>query len=292
MLKRLVQGVLHRLGLHITTVRGRSDAFGTLADNFLGRRTIIPYGLYGFLRHETDFYNCYIANRDRVSLDHSHSQLGQDLWIAHLLRAEERRAKGEPGGFFVEFGGFDGKTYSNTYFLEKEFGWTGVLAEPIPAQFDACRRNRTCVVDNRCVWKRTGEILTFNVVEGANELGTIAEFAEKDIHAGMRTLQRSEIQVPTVSLADLLSEHSAPSVIDYVSIDTEGSELEILRAFPFERFHIRALSVEHNFTSQREEIRTLLEANGYFRLTRSVDYFDDIYLHADHFSKPELGGMR
>ena len=53
--------------------------------------------------------------------------------------------------------------------------------------------------------------------------------------------------------------------IDYLSIDTEGSEYEILAAFPFEDWDIRLITVEHNFTPMREDIRTLLERHGYVR---------------------------
>jgi hypothetical protein len=79
-------------------------------------------------------------------------------------------------------------------------------------------------------------------------------------------------------------------VVDYISVDTEGSELEILTSFPFGSFRVKSLSVEHNFTPQRGEIQSLLERNGFFRLARSLDYFDDIYLHSDWFSKHKLGG--
>ena len=285
MVRRLIKRALNRTGFHVL----RTNSLAELADNLLGRRSYISAG-YGFKQHETDFYNYYIRHRETISLDNSYSQLGQDLWIAYLMAVYDTRDSSEQERFFVEFGGFDGKTYSNTYFLEKEAKWKGVLAEPIPHQFESCKRNRMCLVDNRCVWKSSGESLTFNVVEGANEFGTIVAFEGKDVHGGLRTAQKTEISVKTVSLADLLTENDSPEVVDYISIDTEGSELDILTSFPFSSFRVKSLSVEHNFTPQRVEIQSLLERNGFFRLARSVDYFDDIYLHSDWFSKHELGG--
>ena len=65
----------------------------------------------------------------------SWAQRLQDLWVAHELR--ETR-----GGFFVEFGASDGLRNSNTYLLEKEYGWKGVLLEPVPEIFRRLRRNR------------------------------------------------------------------------------------------------------------------------------------------------------
>jgi FkbM family methyltransferase len=284
MVKGLIKSALHRSGFHIL----RTNSLSELADNLLGRRSYIS-AAYGFKPHETDFYNYYIRHRETISLDNSYSQLGQDLWIAYLMATYDARETTEPDRFFVEFGGFDGKTFSNTYFLEKERMWKGILAEPIPHQFESCKRNRDCEVDNRCVWKSSGEILTFNVVEGANELGTITTFESNDVHGPLRTAKKSEIKVKTVSLVDLLREHEAPPIVDYISVDTEGSELEILAAFPFGAFGLKSLSVEHNFTPQRVEIQSLLERNGFFRLARSLDYFDDIYLHSDWFPRLELG---
>jgi hypothetical protein len=69
--------------------------------------------------------------------------------------------------------------------------------------------------------------------------------------------------VDTISLIDPLSEYGAPHEIDYLSIDTEGSEYEILEAFDFEKFHIKIITCEHNYTTNRENIYSLLAKNGY-----------------------------
>ena len=81
-------------------------------------------------------------------------------------------------------------------------------------------------------------------------------------------------RLTTNSLEDFLEKHDAPRQIDYLSIDTEGSEYEILAAFPFEDWDIRLITVEHNFTPMREDIRTLLERHGYVR--QEVEW-DDWY---------------
>ena len=79
------------------------------------------------------------------------------------------------------------------------------------------------------------------------------------------------INLETISLNDFLIQQKAPTVIDYLSIDTEGSEFEILSAFPFESWDVRLLTVEHNFTPLREEIRTLLSSKGYQCVEREWD---------------------
>jgi len=84
--------------------------------------------------------------------------------------------------------------------------------------------------------------------------------------------------VQTVSLEDLLKKNNAPKYIDYLSIDTEGSEYEILSAFNFDEFNIKVITVEHNFTHQRELIFTLLTKHGYKRKYDYVSEFDDWYV--------------
>ena len=86
--------------------------------------------------------------------------------------------------------------------------------------------------------------------------------------------------VETVSLGDLLREHSAPETIDYLSIDTEGSELEILEAFDFQDYRFLAITVEHNHVQEnRERIKNLLESKGYVNVLGNFSRWDDWYLH-------------
>ena len=62
---------------------------------------------------------------------------------------------------------------------------------------------------------------------------------------------------------DFLRQHGAPRDIDYISIDTEGNEYDVLSTFPFDEWSVTLLTVEHNFTEQRTLIRKLLESHGY-----------------------------
>jgi hypothetical protein len=86
--------------------------------------------------------------------------------------------------------------------------------------------------------------------------------------------------VKTVSLADLLIRHHAPAELDYLSIDTEGSEFEILRDFDFARYPFKVITCEHSFTPAREKIHALLTAAGYVRKYAKFSDFDDWYVRA------------
>jgi FkbM family methyltransferase len=204
--------------------------------------------------------------------DRSTSQLAQDRFV--LFALGERRGE----GFFVEFGAADGRDLSNTYLLEREFGWNGIVAEANPADQAALRRNRRCGVSDHCVWSRSGETVQFQVVDACPALSTIAEYQHSDQHDRSRA---TTIEVPTITLNDLLEQHAAPRHIDYISIDTEGSELAILEAFDFAAYEVSVFTIEHNFTPAREKIQRLMQQHGYVRVMGAISRWDDWYVRAD-----------
>jgi len=184
------------------------------------------------------------------------SQLGQDLWV--LKRCSYKRQ-----GFFVEFGATNGVLLSNSYLLEKEFGWDGICAEPNPKFLEALKKNRLCTVSGECIGPVTGEEVDFVFADVFG--GMLADIANDEHHEKRKAYRDSgaTARLTTISLNDFLLKHDAPETIDYLSVDTEGSEFAILETFPFDKWDIRHISVEHNETPQRELIRNLLSSNGY-----------------------------
>jgi hypothetical protein len=92
--------------------------------------------------------------------------------------------------------------------------------------------------------------------------------------------------VQTISLGDLLVSSNSPPVIDFLSIDTEGSEFSILRNFDFGRYRFKIIAVEHNYNKQhRADLDGLLTANGYIKVCRSVSWVDYWYVHSSIYSK-------
>jgi FkbM family methyltransferase len=200
----------------------------------------------------------------------SRAQFLQDLWVAYELKSLR-------GGFFVEFGAADGLRASNSWFLEHELGWKGVLAEPARVWLPALRANRRCGVDARCVWSESSRRLVFNESVQVPLHSTLEAFTESDAHGASRR-DGTRYEVETVSLNDLLAHWKAPRRIDYLSIDTEGSELDILQAFDFGAWDVRLITVEHNFTDRREAILDLLASKGFRRKFQAVSNVDDWYV--------------
>ncbi len=77
----------------------------------------------------------------------------------------------------------------------------------------------------------------------------------------------------------MLYNFNAPCIIDYLSIDTEGSEIEILSIFNFDRYKFNIITVEHNFSPMCEKINTLLLSKGYKRVFEELSFYDDWYVY-------------
>jgi len=202
-------------------------------------------------------------------LRHSTSQLGQDAFALSENDLKEN-------GYFVEFGATNGVDLSNSFLLEKEFGWRGIVAEPAVGWHEALKSNRNCHVETNCVWKESGARLTFNESD-YGELSTIASYSGSDFHRDNRK-HGKEYEVTTISLVDLLDKYGAPRIVDYLSIDTEGSEYEILSNFDFEKYQFRVITCEHNYEPLRGKVLSLLTENGYGRKFERLSQFDDWYV--------------
>jgi FkbM family methyltransferase len=203
------------------------------------------------------------------------SQLGQDLWVLRTL--DYRR-----GGFFVDFGATDGVLLSNTWLLEQKFGWSGICSEPNPEYFEQLKKNRTCICRNVCISDADDKEVEF-ILAGA--YGTISAFESSDMHAEKRKAYRelgSITRFRTQTLNTFLQNCGAPRDIDYLSIDTEGSELDILKEFDLKYWRVKTMTVEHNFVEPtRTQLRSLLQSYGY--KVQEAEW-DDWYWH------PELLG--
>lgn len=197
---------------------------------------------------------------------HYRSQLGQDYLAAFLFG---------PNGFFVEFGATNGVELSNSLALE-QMGWKGILAEPSKKWHQALLENRPgSSICTECVWSRSGEEIAFSdASEGI--YSTISSFADSD-HNPRQIV--ASYPVRTISLKDLLDEHQAPKFIEFLSIDTEGSEFEILSAFNWEDRSFGFIAVEHNYTENRQKIHDLLTSKGYARVLEHHSKWDDWYIH-------------
>jgi FkbM family methyltransferase len=205
------------------------------------------------------------------------SQLGQDRLVDEYLQ-------GRRNGVFVDIGAYDGVTFSNTVMLERERGWTGICIEPLPDIFAELRENRRCICVHACLGNREEEGVEFLAVQSdaarARMLsGVLSEYDPRhlnrvDVELNEFGGTKSVIRVPMRHLHALLHEHGIGHV-DYLSIDTEGSELLILRSTILSAIGNPCITVENNYDDPC--IDAVLRNQGY-RLHTTIAW-DRFYVH-------------
>jgi FkbM family methyltransferase len=255
LLARVAQNILQKFGVRLIRTN----------DYFEYKIKVGQLSNYERWAKETEFPK--LQSWVMANIENSSAQLQQDLVAAFIC---------ENPGFFVEFGATNGLDLSNTYLLEKEYNWTGLLVEPGRYWLEELSNNRANLIDHRAVTGKTGEIRNFlEAKEG--EYSTFEEYSTTGVHQHTRDKSYS-YKVTTVSLNDLLDAYQAPSHIQLISIDTEGSELEILQSFNFQKYKVELFFVEHNYTDNRLKIDEILRSNGFLKFLPEVSQFDGWYI--------------
>ncbi len=196
------------------------------------------------------------------------SQAGQDRVIDRLLG-------GKRDGVFVDVGGYDGVTGSNTLFFEVFRNWTGILVEPSPTQLELARTARKCPCLGYAVAGKPGKAQFMEVTSGYTQMSGFLGSYATDLLAKVRgNPQHKEVihNLPRKKLQSILKEQKLKK-IDYLSLDVEGGEMDILTNFPFEKYDIDLFSIENN--TQSSDLPQLMKSKGY-DLVEFVGV-DDIY---------------
>ena len=194
------------------------------------------------------------------------SQIGQDKYVSEFFNNKRN-------GYFIELGATNGITLSNTYYLEKDLDWKGICIEPNPIHTESLKDNRSCDTDTSLVFSESGKEVEFSTVS-CSELSGITT------HTGNIGKYNVEniIKMTTRTLTEVMDEHKAPRYIDYLSLDTEGTELEVLKGIDFKKYIFGYITVEHNIKEPiRSEIREFLYSKGY--IFSRWNRFDDDYMH-------------
>lgn len=198
-----------------------------------------------------------------------YSQNGEDCLLWQFFEQK-------PTGFFVDVGAFDGVYLSNSLSFEQQ-GWRGLCLEPLPESYQWCAHNRQATtLQVACVGDANQSETTFY----REPLGTLSglqrdEQREADVTRrlakhGLTFKGFEAITVPTRTLTALLDEHLPANVpLDFVSIDVEGTELDVLAGFDLKRYQPRVIVIEANDAAMRDAISAALRPYGY-RLGRRV----------------------
>lgn len=200
-----------------------------------------------------------------------YSQFKQDRFIYKNF------FKHKKDGFFVEVGAHEGIYLSNTYFFEKKLKWKGICIEPNPKAFKKLKKNRSCLCIEACITPKD-QIVNFQRIEGALEMlsGIQDKYDEKHQELIQNIIPLCRDKTETISingynLTTLLLQHGIKHV-DYLSIDTEGGELDILKSIDFNQIAIDVISVENNY---QKSFDIFLNPLGYKKIAQLG--VDEIY---------------
>ena len=205
------------------------------------------------------------------------SQAGQDKWVSKFFDNHENR-------FFVEVGGYDGITFSNTYHLEKDLKWKGIIVEGSQLLFPKITKIRDCICVNSAIYKED------TTVQFSTGTHPINKWDGKIRTSGKETVR-------AITMKTLFEECIAPKIIDYISMDIEGAEYDALTKFPFDT-HVAILwTIEHNLyikndPTLKNNIKKIMLANNYVLAAENVSPvnptkrpdipFEDWYIHKDY----------
>lgn len=245
-------------------------------------RKIIPSFLWNFLKKRKDDYVISQARRflnsfvvlgswqEQVELgrfldgEEYHSQALQDYFIDKYV------FKKKENGFFLDIGGNDPIKINNTYFFEKNRSWIGLAFEPMKTQRDkwALERKTECLL---CALGSSNDKAEFCEYEDHEMSG----FSSEVEYTGK---VKARYTVPVRRLTDILEERGITHV-DFVSLDVEGAEIEVLNGIDFSKVDITCFTIENNKGAERERriIRFMLD-HGYKIKARL--WLDDVWIRA------------
>ncbi len=202
-----------------------------------------------------------------------YSQYRQDKFLDKIV------FNGKRNGFFVDIGAHDGLAISNSLFFEKSRNWLGVCVEPNPTVFERLEQNRRSKNLNICIGSGN-KIVSFTKIEGYAEMlsGVTDRYApnhlkriekETSIHGG--NLQTISVEMKRFDAIEDFN--NIP--IDFISIDTEGNELDIIKSIDFKNSNIKCFVIENNYNDPR--ISEILKQNEYKHIAKLA--CDDVYIY-------------
>lgn len=188
------------------------------------------------------------------------------------------------GGYYVELGANDGISQSNTFFLEKRGKWHGLLIEPVPHLFFRCVKNRSVNNSFRCaaavpnsfqeefVRIRYADLMsrTMHIYSDNNEITEHENLAKKYLKPNESIIEFGAV---AKTLTSMLDECKAPTKIDFMSLDVEGSELAVLDGIDHNKYRFKYILIE---SRDKKATIDFLEKYGY-ELVKAISKMDLLF---------------
>ena len=214
---------------------------------------------------------------DLDKINHDYSQKGQSQFVNALLQ-------GKMNGFFIESGAANGEALSNSLFFEISLNWTGLLIEPNPRFFqEILSKNRKAYKTNTCINTQLVSEKREFVIDGW--WGGIAGTLKNELNQNS-----PKIMVQCFPLVVLLMTLHITHV-DYLSLDTEGAELEILKTIPLTKIHIKIIQVEYGKPRKTDSIKKLMLLQEFFSSTGLYEQVGILPMIGEHPDEIAQNGL-
>jgi FkbM family methyltransferase len=224
----------------------------------LGRYSIIDDRISGYEKsiylekYEGNFAHLKVLEKLKHEKLKTKSQFNQDLFVLEHHNHKKN-------GFYLEIGVHDGENISNTSLLDQEYNWKGVCIDP----FMSGMKNRSCQQFNVALGSTPGKT-QFRLGGG---LSGIDKFVTSEKDNKMWASKAKNFEKTTVNVRtpeDVFKEANMPHIIDYLSLDVEGAEMDILKSFPFDTYCIKYATIETNNNKEKEkELEEFMRKYGY-----------------------------
>jgi len=194
-----------------------------------------------------------------------HGQKLQDCFVQALLGQKRE-------GYFIDLAANDAAIISNTYTLERHYGWRGLTVEPNPiyhAAHRALRPNSTLV---------PAAVSSANALRAFKFSGVFGHLGGVGGGSGNGTRL-----VRVLRTDELFAEARVPAWVDYMSLDVEKHEAEVLAAFPWASHTVSILTVE----DPTAPVAAQLSEHGYKELCRLHEK-DTLFVHWASWRKHPL----
>ncbi|KAG7153487.1 protein Star-like [Homarus americanus] len=192
----------------------------------------------------------------------------------------------QEGGFFIEVGALDGQQLSNTLWLEQELNWTGLLIEPDVYSYQALKsKHRRAWISNACLSEDNKVRETVHVTAKLRR-GFVSQWQWHLLGASYQYgINRSPIFDEYLKQADqtytkstcfpLFSYILALNItsVDFLSLDTQGSEIDILKSLPWGQVNIRVIIVEIEDPKFAVGFTDYMTDKGYVLVDQETDYY-------------------
>jgi FkbM family methyltransferase len=203
-----------------------------------------------------------------------YSQDKQDQYL------ENNIFKGFKNGVFMDVGAHDGISFNNTFFFEQNHNWTGINVEPIQKIFERLIINRPTSINVNCAVSDNNGIAEFICNKGYTEmLSGLQSTYHKDhfIRLEKENLENggaTEIITVNTKRIETICDENNIKHINYLSIDVEGAEFNVIKSINFDKLFIDVIGFENNYNDSSVEIITYLESKNYVKLNHlSIDIF-------------------